>query len=312
MKKRQILLMALSIALLSVGCSTSSGRYVSHGDKIVISCEDGDNDKDGVLNSKDECPNTPFGKAVNEFGCFVDGDDDNDGVLNSKDECPGTVAGATVDKYGCIVDGDDDNDGILNSTDKCPTTSLGATVDEVGCALSLDNDNDGVLNPIDKCPDTLPNQVVNEVGCPVDGDDDNDGVLNSMDECPNTPTNVRKVDFRGCMEEVNLNITFENKSYHVDNNSRKYIDELVEFLKAKPSYNVQIIGYTDSVGKKRDNLLLSQRRARAVRNVIINKGISPTRVIATGRGEANPIASNSTSEGRALNRRIEARLYQNN
>ncbi len=312
MKKRQIFLMALSITLLTAGCSTSSGRYVSDGSKIVISCEDGDKDKDGVMDSKDECPNTPFGKAVNEVGCFVDGDDDNDGVLNSKDECPSTIAGATVDKYGCIVDGDDDNDGIPNSKDKCPKTSIGISVNEIGCSLDMDDDNDGIANSIDECPDTLPNKIVNKVGCFVDADDDNDGVINSLDQCPNTPANVRKVDYKGCMEEVNLNITFENKSYHVDANSRKHINELVKFLKAKPSYNVEILGYTNSIGKKRDNLLLSKRRAKAVRNIIIDSGISPNRVIAIGKGESNPIASNATSEGRALNRRIEAKLYQNN
>ncbi|MCW8895398.1 thrombospondin type 3 repeat-containing protein, partial [Sulfurimonas sp.] len=52
----------------------------------------------------------------------VDGDDDNDGVLNSVDQCPNTPAGVKVDASGCKVDGDDDNDGVLNSKDKCPNT----------------------------------------------------------------------------------------------------------------------------------------------------------------------------------------------
>ena len=296
---------------LSSGCSTSSGRYVHDSSKIVISCEDQDDDKDGVVNSLDECPSTPLGKTVNEVGCFVDGDDDNDGVLNSVDECPTTQEGVTVDAKGCEVDGDDDNDGVLNSVDQCPNTPFDRTVDEIGCEIGVDDDNDGVLDSIDECPDTPLNQVVDSTGCSIDGDDDNDGVLNSMDKCPNTPANVTKVDFKGCMEEVNLNITFENKSYRVDAKSRKYIEKLVEFLKNKPSYNVKIIGYTDSVGKKRDNLLLSKRRARAVRNIIIDSGIDPKRVTSIGKGEANPIASNSTSEGRALNRRIEAKLIKN-
>ncbi|TKI68594.1 OmpA family protein [Sulfurimonas crateris] len=63
----------------------------------------------------------------------VDGDDDNDGVLNSKDKCPNTPAGTEVDSNGCKVDGDDDNDGVLNSKDKCPTTPAGNVVDEEGC-----------------------------------------------------------------------------------------------------------------------------------------------------------------------------------
>ncbi len=63
----------------------------------------------------------------------VDGDDDNDGVLNSKDKCPNTPAGTEVDSEGCKVDGDDDKDGVLNSVDKCPATPAGNVVDEDGC-----------------------------------------------------------------------------------------------------------------------------------------------------------------------------------
>ncbi len=94
---------------------------------------DGDDDNDGVLNSKDKCPNTPAGTEVDSDGCKVDGDDDNDGVLNSKDKCPNTPTGTEVDSDGCKVDGDDDNDGVLNSKDKCPTTPAGNFVDEEGC-----------------------------------------------------------------------------------------------------------------------------------------------------------------------------------
>jgi outer membrane protein OmpA-like peptidoglycan-associated protein len=311
MKKSSILLSIVSIAILSSGCATkSSSRYVHDKNKIVVLCSQEDDDRDGVVNSVDECPNTPFGVDVNEVGCFVDGDDDNDGVLNSIDECPNTSAGATVDTKGCFVDGDDDNDGVFNSMDKCPNTKAGASVDEVGCMIDRDDDNDGVYNSIDECPNTPLNAVVDKTGCSV-GDDDNDGVINSVDKCPNTPINVRKVDRDGCMQEVNLNINFENKSYNVDDESMQHIKEFVEFLKANPSYKVDIIGYTDSRGKVRDNLLLSKRRAAAVKNIIIDNGIDPTRVVAIGRGESNPIATNSTAQGRAQNRRIEAKLIKN-
>jgi OOP family OmpA-OmpF porin len=194
--------------------------------------------------------------------------------------------------------------------DKCPNTKAGASVDEVGCMIDRDDDNDGVYNSIDECPNTPLNAVVDKTGCSV-GDDDNDGVINSVDKCPNTPINVRKVDRDGCMQEVNLNINFENKSYNVDDESMQHIKEFVEFLKANPSYKVDIIGYTDSRGKVRDNLLLSKRRAAAVKNIIIDNGIDPTRVVAIGRGESNPIATNSTAQGRAQNRRIEAKLIKN-
>jgi len=60
-----------------------------------------DDDKDGVINSKDKCLTTPMGAQVNQHGCELD--DDKDGVVNSKDKCPDTIQGAVVDKNGCVV-----------------------------------------------------------------------------------------------------------------------------------------------------------------------------------------------------------------
>jgi len=113
------------------------------------------------------------------------------------------------------------------------------------------------------------------------------------------------------MEEVNLEIKFENKSYRVDNESRKNIQRLVDFLKIKTTHSAKIIGYTNSIGKKKDNQVLSENRAEAVRNIIVNSGISSSRVSSVGMGEENPIATNRTEAGRAKNRRIEAIITKN-
>lgn len=66
---------------------------------------------------------------------IVDGDDDNDGVLNSKDLCPNSLPGAVVNENGC--ENDDDNDGVLNRLDKCPNTSEGVTVNAEGCVATF-------------------------------------------------------------------------------------------------------------------------------------------------------------------------------
>ncbi|MEA3330394.1 MAG: OmpA family protein [Campylobacterota bacterium] len=145
----------------------------------------------------------------------------------------------------------------------------------------------------------------------VDGDDDNDGVLNSIDKCPNTPKDVTKVGADGCIAEVNLHINFENASYEVDEQSYSNIQRFVDFLKATPHYTAEIVGHTDSVGRESSNQKLSQNRADAVKEMIIERGISSDRVSATGMGEANPIETNDTAEGRAQNRRIEAKLTKN-
>ena len=68
---------------------------------------------------------------------------------------------------------------------------------------------------------------------------------------------------------------------------------------------VEIQGYTDSVGSKRFNMKLSQKRADSVRSWLVDKGIEGARIVAKGYGPDNPIATNATKEGRAQNRRIE-------
>ena len=91
-----------------------------------------------------------------------EGDDDIDGVKNSKDYCPSMVSGAEVDQFGCALD--DDKDKIINMFDQCPETIAGAPVDINGCAL--DSDDDLVIDLYDRCPDTLKNVPVSQCGCP--------------------------------------------------------------------------------------------------------------------------------------------------
>jgi OOP family OmpA-OmpF porin len=70
-------------------------------------------------------------------------------------------------------------------------------------------------------------------------------------------------------------------------------------------------GFTDSIGTEEYNLGLSQRRADAVRNYLVEKGVDPKIITAKGYGESNPVASNDTKEGRALNRRVEFAATEN-
>lgn len=209
------------------------------------------------------------------------------------------------------IDADDDNDGVANSKDKCPTTPQGDTVDAEGCTIVLDDDKDGVPNAQDKCPDTPAGTQVDAQGCTlfIDGDDDNDGVLNSMDKCLETPQGYA-VDANGCEQVLNLHILFELGSYNVDAQSKINIENFATFLKNSPAYNVEIIGHTDNIGREASNKALSQKRAEAVRDMIVAHGVDATRIEAIGMGEESPVASNETPEGRAQNRRIEAILLK--
>jgi len=236
----------------------------------------------------------------------VDGDDDNDGVKNSVDNCLSTPAGTVVDAHGCKVDGDDDKDGVKNSVDKCLTTPAGVSVDAKGC--ELDSDNDGVKDSVDTCPTTPAGVSVDANGCELDSD--NDGIKDSMDKCPNTKAN-HVVDSNGCVEEIDLHINFKTGSSEVDEQSKENIAKFAQFLNAAPSYSAEITGYTDSVGSAKGNQKLSLKRATIVTDMIQAHGVSESRLSAVGMGEENPVADNATKEGRAENRRIEAKLLQN-
>lgn len=83
------------------------------------------------------------------------------------------------------------------------------------------------------------------------------------------------------------------------------VDRLAAFLRDNPERTVTIEGYTDSVGSDSYNEALSQRRADAVRTALVERGIAATRVTTKGLGEAQPVASNQTAEGRQRNRRVE-------
>jgi len=205
-----------------------------------------------------------------------------------------------------VVDGDDDNDGVKNSVDECIYTPAGYTVNAQGCAL--DNDKDGVANTVDQCPTTAFGVEVDTKGCALD--DDNDGVINAKDICPNSPVGA-KVNSDGCPEIVKLNINFENDSYVIKDASMSEISAYAKFLTTYTNYSAKIVGYTDSRGSAAYNQKLSENRANAVVAILKEEGVSADQLSAAGMGEANPVADNATSEGRAQNRRIEAELTKN-
>ena len=100
-------------------------------------------------------------------------------------------------------------------------------------------------------------------------------------------------------------ITFATGKAILTPQSEKTLMKALNTLKAYPTMKVEIRGYTDNVGNASFNLKLSQKRADAVKIWLVKKGIDATRLVAKGYGEANPIASNKTEQGRKKNRRIE-------
>lgn len=83
------------------------------------------------------------------------------------------------------------------------------------------------------------------------------------------------------------------------------LNKLAKWLKENSQFNLDLIGHTDSQGSESYNLKLSQNRAKAVKQYLENQGVGATRILSSGKGESEPIASNDTAEGRTKNRRVE-------
>lgn len=269
-----------------------------------------DSDEDGVVDSKDMCPDTRKGVKVDEAGCPLDSD--KDGVPDYLDDCPGTPKGAPVDKAGCPLDSD--RDGVPDYTDLCPNTPAGIDVDDFGCPF--DSDGDGVFDYQDNCPGTPYKVEVDKYGCPLD--DDLDGVPDYLDQCPGTLPGVQ-VDENGCElviapppPPIDLNqlvlsseTSFEFNSAQLKPAAYPELDKMLEQMKKYPLSRWRIEGHTDNVGSEDGNIKMSKMRAESVLNYFVSRGVPQVRFEVVGVGSKQPVADNATPEGRAKNRRVE-------
>ena len=115
------------------------------------------------------------------------------------------------------------------------------------------------------------------------------------------PKHVRKV-----IDRFTLMINFDFNKSKITEADRKELKKAIAFLNKYPKSRIRLEGYTDSVGTQQYNLGLSKRRAAATKKYLVKEARVSSRMISTvGYGESNPIASNKTPEGRALNRRVE-------
>ncbi len=284
-----------------------------------------DTDQDKVSDKKDNCPDTPSDVKVNKMGCPLD--KDGDGVADYLDNCldvagSKSLNGCPDQDYDRITDADDrcpdqagiaqlggcpdaDADGVIDLDDVCPNTKVGTKVDTKGC--SLDTDNDGVADDIDRCPTTAGPKNLN--GCP---DSDEDGMADIDDRCPNTKGTLEN---KGCLEITNTDIArityigskifFENNSDTLKIASLSQLDELSTILNRYEATSLTIEGHTDSEGVDDFNMILSQKRSDTVKQYLIAKGISKSRLTGIGYGETKPVADNKTALGKAKNRRVE-------
>lgn len=152
----------------------------------------------------------------------------------------------------------------------------------------LDSDGDGVPDYMDQCPDTPRGVEVDKVGCP-------------LPVAAPTPAAVAPAPAKLTLTGVNFD--FDKAVIRSDDFER--LDKDVATLKEWGDVKVEVAGHTDNVGTDEYNMGLSLRRAEAVRNYLVDKGVPADRLTVKNYGESQPVADNATSEGRFQNRRVE-------
>lgn len=119
-----------------------------------------------------------------------------------------------------------------------------------------------------------------------------------IDQLKATPTN------RGLVLTLG-DVLFDTGKAELNSGASRKLDQLAQFLSEHPDRRVQIDGFTDSIGSDAFNQELSRRRADSVKSALLNRGVSSSRIGTEGYGKAYPVANNSDSGGRQLNRRVE-------
>ncbi len=172
-----------------------------------------------------------------------------------------------------------------------------------------DSDGDGVVDEKDKCPDTVTGAVVDLNGCELDSD--KDGVVDRLDQCPDTRAGAR-VDKYGCEIKretlVVRGVYFDTDESILTEKSQHILNGVVDTLLKHPELTVNVFGHTDDRSSHDYNQKLSVLRAESVRDYLVDSGIASERLFIKGFGYDQPVADNSTPEGRATNRRVELHI----
>lgn len=228
-------------------------------------------------------------------------DTDGDGVADADDKCPSVAGLASLN--GCP---DKDSDGIADADDKCPNEAGLAKYG--GCPIP-DTDGDGVNDEEDKCPSEK--GFARYQGCPIP-DTDGDAVNDEEDKCVNVKGIAAN---QGCPEiskavidKINYaakNVFFASGSAKLLPKSYTSLNEVVKLLKSDESLLIDVDGHTDASGKEDKNQILSEDRAKAVKDYLVSKGIAESRLASAGFGSTKPVADNKTAAGKAKNRRTE-------
>ncbi|MDH3321400.1 MAG: OmpA family protein [Flavobacteriaceae bacterium] len=268
--------------------------HFQHALGVVFKFGGKDTDGDGIYDKYDACPEVAGLEAFN--GCP---DTDGDGIQDSEDACP--LEAGLAELNGCP---DRDGDGIPDKDDACPDEAGLAELN--GCP---DADGDGVADKDDNCPNVAGPAENN--GCPWP-DTDGDGVLDKDDNCPNIPGPAENNGCPAVTQEVQKEITDLARAIFFNTNKATFTEEaqvrlvkISEILNEYKTVNFTVEGHTDDTGAAEYNKTLSQKRADAVRDYLVENGFPADKMTAMGYGEEKPICDTKTKKCRQANRRVD-------
>lgn len=281
----------------------------------------GDRDGDGVADDHDACPDVK-GELQSDpakDGCPIP-DKDHDDVPDVDDACPNDAGPRSPDptKNGCPADADED--GVPDSKDACPKEPGSKSADPKKNGCPGDRDGDGVPDPIDACPDAAGPRSTNSRinGCP--DDPDGDGIKGAADACPNEKGVAdRDPKQNGCPKfvrvdtgeitisvQIQFQVNGKRKNETVSPISTALMKEIRDAIQSHPEIlKVEVQGHTDDSGSEEHNNKLSQDRADAVRQWLIDAGVPAEKLVAKGYGMWKPLSDNRIRVGRTQNRRVQ-------
>ncbi|MDI1355621.1 MAG: DUF5723 family protein [bacterium] len=270
-----------------------------------------DRDLDSIPDKDDACPDE---KGVKKFnGCP---DSDGDDIMDKEDDCPFDAGKAEF--KGCP---DTDADGTPDREDPCPDEF--GPLEYKGCP---DHDGDSIVDREDPCPDQYGPRE--NKGCPWP-DTDKDGVLDKEDDCPLV---AGVIELKGCprpvvpynpvaqvvpmkaaekkiIEKAFASLEFATAKDLIKPKSFPGLNQLANLMiQHKEDWKLKLAGHTDNEGIAEKNMVLSEKRAKAVKNYLIKKGVKEDQILTEWYGQTVPIGDNKTPAGRQKNRRVEMKI----
>jgi outer membrane protein OmpA-like peptidoglycan-associated protein len=248
-------------------------------------------------------------------------DSDDDGIKDKLDACPDEAEDKDMfdDGDGC-PDLDNDNDGIADDKDKCPLDAEDKDrfQDDDGCP-ETDNDADGVPDAQDKCPTTAEDKdgYQDTDGCP-DPDNDGDGLLDVSDSCPREPETINgNKDDDGCPDKgdalvvvspdrLELLGSVEFSGSKVSRSSDNVLGQVGATLRAHPEIvRVRLTVHVQPTSNPTRDKELSEARAKAVRDWLVDWGLDPLRMQSSGFGGTKPLVPANSRGAAEINNRLE-------